>query len=88
MYLHPVDKIIRINNDSTSTALICIANGSSSYYWQRKDGSIQLNAEGITSNNLILRNILPSDSGQYRCVAINDHGRNYSDYATLTVEGM
>ena len=54
MYLHPVDKIIRINNESTSTALICIANGSSSYFWERKDGNIQSNAEGIGSNNLIL----------------------------------
>ena len=89
MYLHPVDKFIRINNDSTSVAFVCIANGSRSYFWQRDgENSIPSNAEGIKSNNLVLHNILPRDSGRYRCVAENKHGRNYSRYAMLTVEGM
>ena len=89
MYLHPVDKFIRINNDSTSVAFVCIANGSRSYFWQRDDGNrIPSDAEGTKSNNLVLNKILPHDSGRYRCVAENKHGRNYSRYAMLTVEGM
>ena len=89
MYLHPVDKFIRINNDSTSVAFVCIANGSRSYFWQRDDGnSIPSDAEGIESNNIVLQSILPRDSGRYQCVAVNKHGRNYSRYAMLTVEGM
>ena len=89
MYLHPVDKFIRINNDSTSVAFVCIANGSRSYFWQRDNGNdIPSNAEGIQSNNLVLHNILPRDNGRYRCVAVNKHGSNNSRYAMLTVEGM
>ena len=88
MYLHPVDKSIKINNDSTSVAFTCIANGSRSYFWQRDVGGIPSSAEGIKSNHLVLHNILPHDNGGYRCVAENKHGRNYSRYAILTVEGM
>ena len=88
MYLHPVDKFIRINNNSTSVAFVCIANGSRSHFWQRDNGNnIPSNAERSESNNLVLQNILPHDSGRYRCVAENKHGRSYSRYAMLTVEG-
>ena len=88
MYLHPMDKIIRINSYSTSFTLTCMASGSLSYHWQREVGSIQSNAVGINSSNLTLRDILPSDSSHYRCVAVNKHGMNYSNYAMLTIEGM
>ena len=88
MYLYPMDKFIRINNDSTSVTFVCFANGSRSYFWQRDNGNISSNAEGTESNTLVLQNILPRDNGRYRCVAVNKHGRNYSRYAMLTVQGM
>ena len=88
MYLHPMDKIIKINNYFASVTLTCMASGAPSYHWQREVGSIQSSALGINSSNLTLRDILPSDSGRYQCVAVNKHGMNYSNYATVTVEGM
>ena len=87
MYLHPIDKFIRINNDSTSVAFVCIANGSRSYLWQRDNGDIPSSAVGSSTNNLVLYNILPPNSGHYRCVAVNKHGMTNSKYAMLNVEG-
>ena len=88
MYVHPMDETIRINSNSTSVTLTCLASGSPSYHWQREVGSVNSSAVGINSSNLTLHGILPSDSGRYRCVVVNKHGMNYSNYATLTVEGM
>ena len=85
---HPVDKIVTINNDSTSVAFTCTANGSSSFSWERDTGNIPSDAEGIDSNHLVLHNILPPDNGNYRCLARNGHGITHSSYAMLTVKGI
>ena len=87
IYLHPRNKTVRINNDSVRVELMCLADRALSYFWLKENGSISSTAEGISTNNLLLQDILPSDSGRYQCVAINENGRSYSNYATLTVEG-
>jgi len=85
--MHPVDETIKLQNDTTSVFLTCLANGASSYLWEKQNDGIPSNAEGADSNELVLVNLQPSDDGHYRCVAFNEHGRNYSDYATLTIIG-
>ena len=87
IYWHPSNKSVRVNNDSTSVVFTCMANGALSYYWLKENGNIPSNAEGTDSNRLLLHNILPPDSGRYRCVAENDFGTRYSNYAMLIVEG-
>ena len=87
IYLHPLDKSVRVGNDSTSVTFICMAYYASSYYWLRETGEIPSNAMGVDSNTLTLYNILPPDSGHYQCVAENEHGITHSNYAMLTVEG-
>ena len=87
IYVHPLNKTVSINNDSTSITFTCMANGPRSYSWQRDTGSIPSSAMGINSNHLMLFNILPPDSGNYRCLATNKHGTTYSKYAMLTVKG-
>ena len=64
-----------------------MAYGALSYYWLRETGDIPSNAVGINSISFTLRNILPPDSGRYQCVAENEHGETYSNYAMFTVEG-
>ena len=84
--VHPQDTSVKINNDSTSANLICMANEASSYYWLRETGDIPSDATGIKTNTLTLHNILPPDSGRYQCVAVNEHGMTNSNYAMLTVK--
>ena len=87
MYIHPMNKTVKVNNDSTSATFTCMAYATSYYYWQRETGDIPSNAMEIDSSSLTLCNILPPDSGRYQCVAGNEHGETYSNYATFTVEG-
>ena len=82
-----MSKTVRITNDSVRIDFMCMADGALSYFWCKENDSISSTAEGINTNNLMLLNILPSDSGRYQCVAVNENGRSYSNYAMLTVEG-
>ena len=88
MYVHPMDRIIEINNDSTSIVLTCMAYGALSYYWLKENHTIQPNTMENMTNSLLLVNIMPSGSGRYQCVAENSYGRISSDYAELIVKGM
>ena len=36
IYLHPWDKTVKIDNDSTSATFICMAYQASYYFWQKK----------------------------------------------------
>jgi len=66
-----------------------MAEGATSYFWQRGGlDDISSDALGIKTNTLTLVSLIPPDKGRYRCVAVNKHGKNYSDYATLTINGM
>ena len=78
---------MEVNNDTTTIHLQCTTNETTSYVWEKQNGAIPANAEGANSNKLTLNGVTPDDSGQYRCVANNEYGRSFSNYATVTVTG-
>ena len=82
---HPVDMKISLVDDNTNVALICEADGASSYNWEKKNGVIPSDSTGVNTNTLILINVQPEDSGSYRCVATNGSGSSLSDYAELII---
>jgi len=84
---HPNCKTVTITSDSECLSLTCEAIGASSYYWERRDGSIPSNATGQTTHTLTLVNITPPHFGSYRCVVMNTSDKNFSNYATITVNG-
>ena len=65
-----------------------MAYGASSYSWQRENGTISSDAEGINNSTLLLHNVTPSDSGRYQCMASNSNGNVYSGYFIIDVKGM
>ena len=86
--IHPANRLFEVNNDTTNVQFTCMAEGATSYYWEKEDSNIPSNALGKNSNSLLLVNVKLSDSGQYRCAAVNPHGTNFSNYAEITIKGM
>lgn len=87
---HPMDRTVEINNESTTVVLTCMADKALSYHWERynnHDDASNVEPVGNSSERLVLPNVLPSESGRYRCLAINMYGSNYSSYATLFIKG-
>ena len=85
--LHPSSKTAQIK--STNITLTCMANETSSYYWERQNGNIPFTSIGVRTNTLTLVNVKPKDTGRYRCVAFvcNIVSRSFSNYATVSVNG-
>ena len=77
-----------LSTDNHNVSLTCEADGATSYNWERQSGSIPTTAFGVNTNTLTIINLQPEDAGNYRCVATNDCGKNYSNYATIRIKGI
>ena len=58
------------------------------YRWEKKNEKNISNYQGINSRDLIITDLRPEDSGEYRCIVSNSTGVISSDYSLLTVEGL
>ena len=58
------------------------------YRWERKNNHLPPNALDINSRKLIIINLKPEDSGEYRCIMSNSTGQIASDYSLVTVKGL
>ena len=73
--------------------IIATGIGPIYYQWRKYDHyanswiSPSSRAVNITSPNLTFSVITEEDEGLYRCIASNDDGNVYSDYANITVYG-
>ena len=87
--LHPSNEtvVLQQNNESINVTLTCMANETSSYYWERQNGDIPFSSVGVHTNTLIIIDIQLEDAGNYRCVASSCDGisHTYSNYATVSV---
>ena len=78
--------ILKWNDFTLSMACIPHEN-SMEYLWERKAGLLPSRAQGIHTSHMTITNLMPEDSGEYRCVLSNATGTIVSDYFKLTVEG-
>ena len=75
----------------TDVSLNCEAEsyGDTVYHWERVDGELDtIRANGISSQQLTIKNTVPADTGSYVCVTSNQDGQTISREAVLTVTGM
>ena len=90
---HPLNKTVHVflrqYGKSVNLTLTCMANETSSYYWQKKNGKIPSTSIGVRTNTLTLIDVQPKDAGNYRCVAFvcSICSVSFSNYATVTIIG-
>ncbi|XP_035698607.1 muscle, skeletal receptor tyrosine protein kinase-like [Branchiostoma floridae] len=75
---------------NTRTSLRCGATGNPSpvVIWEREGYPIEIDQRKsiLQSGNLRIKELQLSDGGRYRCVASNEYGQTYSNYAYLTIQ--
>ena len=84
---HPASTDIQLFTNFTNHTLTCVADGASSYNWERQNGVIPSNFTGVNTNTLTLINLQPEGAGNYRCVATNASGSTASNYSSITING-
>ena len=77
---------LTVNNFILSMDCTFYADGFE-YKWEKKNEKNISRAQGISSKQLIIANLKPEDSGEYRCIMSNSTGVIMSEYALLTVKG-
>ena len=88
--LHPLNETVFWSPyGDVILTLTCMANETSSYYWERQDGNIPLTATGLRTNTLTLHDVQLKDAGNYRCAAFvcSICKRSFSNYASVAVNG-
>jgi len=74
-------------DEHLSVSLTCEAEGATSYHWERQDSNVPYSATGMDSNTLTLVNLTPAHAGNYRCVVCSKSDSNFTNYATITING-
>ena len=84
--LHPLNEAV-VWSESLNITLMCMANETSSYFWERQNNNMSSTSIGVRTNTLTLINVQQVDVGNYRCVAFvcSICRRSYSNYATVTL---
>ena len=58
------------------------------FKWERKNSELPPTAQGVLSDQLIITQLSPKDSGEYKCTASNSTGMIASDYSLVTIKGL
>ena len=58
------------------------------FKWEKKNSKLSPTAQGMHSDQLIITQLSPTDSGEYRCMVSNSTGMIASDYSLVTIKGL
>ena len=82
-------QLIKLTVNNFRLSMKCISYGDNYVYkWEKKNQRNIPRSRGVNSRHLIINNLRPADSGEYRCIVSNSTGRISSDFTPLTVEGL
>ena len=80
-------QLIKLTVNDFRLSMDCISHGNNfEYKWEKKNENNIPRSQNINST-LIINDLRPADSGEYRCIVSNSTGIIKSDYTLLTVEG-
>ena len=77
---------VTVNNFVLSMTCTSYTKGFE-HKWEKKNERNIPRAQNINARQLIIRNLKPEDSGEYRCVISNSTGVIMSEFSYLIVEG-
>ena len=82
-------QLIKLTVNNFRLSMECISHGDNyEYKWEKKNRKTIPRSQGINSKHLIINDLRPEDTGEYRCTVSNSTGRISSDFTPLTVEGL
>jgi len=82
------DTEIQLYASDFNLSIKCLPeNTGLNYEWERNYAKFPENAHGINTSQLIIFNIRPEDSGEYRCKLSNSTGTILSKFVAITVKG-
>ena len=80
--------LIHLQTINQTSSMKCISDAKGvNYTWEKRYSTLPSRAQGVNTSNMIIVNIKPEDSGEYRCIISNSIGRLFSKYESLTVKG-
>ena len=80
-------QLIKLSVNDFSLSMECISHGNSFEYKWEKENENNIPRSQVINSTLIITDLKPADSGEYRCIVSNSTGTIMSDYSLLTVEG-
>ena len=79
--------ILKLNG--TKLSLNCLPNEKYfDYLWEKRDGDLPSRAGGVHSSQMTVVDLMPEDSGEYRCMLSNSTGTVSSAYFSVAIQGM
>ena len=57
------------------------------YVWEKRNGNFLTSMPHGNSSHITLTNVIPEDSGEYRCTFSNSTGKVSSNFSTLEIKG-
>ena len=85
----PTSLVELVRTDDFHFSMFCRSNVlNAQFRWEKRKDVLSPNAHGVNSSNLTIFNLIPNDSGEYRCIVSNSTGVIESEYFNLTVRGM
>jgi len=80
--------LVLLSVNDFKMSMSCVPNMNDfNYKWEKKDSDLHARVTEVSSSNLVLINLQPEDSGEYRCIMSNSTGKIVSKYKQIKITG-
>ena len=83
------NRVVQLLTNNQNLSMKCVPDTKGvNYSWEKRYSTLPSRAQGVNTSNMIIVNIKPEDSGEYRCIISNSTGRICSNYELVSVKGI